>query len=436
MSKIEIDEDLLSKISKLSEQLEKVNIQNIIPSKKRQEGSYELYNNGKARLYYMLDKIPYRTTVEARNDEEARRALTLFVDEIKKGNFINTNYTFAEFSQIWLDDKVRPNADEHKCVKKYINYLNNRINPYIGNIKLKKLSRRDLENYFNQIKESKTLYSNRKENKTISLGTLKKLKSIIHACLEYAVECELIPKNPCHKIKIALTNTTDLSSIKELVDKKRNKTNYFTIDEYKAVVSLLESEFYQYYYDNSINNDKKLREIARRLIVLLDLKTGMRRSELFGLARNTEYNDLDLDNAMFDVNKSRHYAKGIGKYTKYPKNDSSIRRKSLPKSLLPFIKLYYDFLDKINYDNMYIFDSLSIDGTSSWWDRWLFKNHFKDIRFHDIRHTHPTILLYLGVDLKTISERLGHADIQMTFNTYADVLKELDVQSAEKIDSI
>ena len=40
------------------------------------------------------------------------------------------------------------------------------------------------------------------------------------------------------------------------------------------------------------------------------------------------------------------------------------------------------------------------------------------------------------MDVKTISERLGHADIQTTLNVYADVLKELDEQSAEKIDNL
>lgn len=436
MDKTIIDEEVLQKIAKLSEQLENFSNIKTTTHKKRQEGSYELYNNGKARLYYMLDKTPYRTTVEAKNDEEATKQLALFVDEVKKGNFINTNYTFSEFTQIWLDEKVRPNADEHQCVRTYVNYLNNRILPYIGNIKLKKLNRKTLENYFNEIKETKTLYSNRKENKTLSAGSVKKLKSIIHACLEYAVECELIPRNPCNKIKINFTNSKDLNSIKDLVNKKRKKIQYFTVDEYKEVCETLENEFKHFYYDDTISSTKKLREIARRLLVLIDLKTGMRRSELFGLARNDEYNDLDIKNATFDVNKSRHYAKGLGKYTKYPKNDSSIRKKSLPRSLLPFIKLYFEYLDKINYKEMYIFEHLSIDGTSAWWDKWLAQHHFRDIRLHDIRHTHPTILLYLGVDLKTISERLGHADIQMTFNTYADVLKELDEQSAKKIDSL
>lgn len=419
--KIELDVDVLEKLLKQATQKE---------TKKRKKGSYELYNNGKARLYYMYNRISYRTTVEAKDEEEATSQLALFVEQVEKGNFINTNYTFGEFAQIWLDEKVKPNAGE-RCVKKYIGALNKRILPYIGNIKLKDLTKRKLENYFNTIKKSKTMYEKRKENKTVKPETVKKWKSIIHACLEYAVDCDLINKNPCDKIQITFTNTTDENTIKDLVKSKREKINYYNKEEFKRVCDLAEKEF-NYYYSSDINSTKKLREVGRRFIILLALKTGMRRSEIVALTKN----DLDIENATFDVNKSRHFLSKKGKYTKYPKNDSSIRIKSLPKSILSYLKLYYQLLSSLEYKNEYIFDYLSIDGICSWFDLWQNKNNIRNIRFHDLRHTHATILLAEGVDVKTISERLGHADIQTTLNRYADVLKELDESSAEKIDNL
>ncbi len=425
MSEITIDAEVLQQLIKQATKKE---------NKKRREGSYELYGNGKARLYYMLDRIPYRTTVEAKDEEEAQNKLAIFVDEIKKGTFVNTNYTFAEFAQIWLDEKVRPNAGE-RCVKKYIGALNSRIIPYIGNIKLKKLTKQKLESYFNEIKLTKTNYEKRKENKTVKPDTVKKWKSIIHACLQYAVDCELLYKNPCDNIKITFSNTTDEQTIKQLVKRKREKIQYYNAEEFKQVCTLAEREFL-HYYSSEIDNVKKLREVGRRFIILLALKTGMRRSEIFGLAKDDEYYDLNLEDATFDVNKSRHFLAGKGKFTKYPKNDSSIRIKSLPKSILKYLDLYYQLLSQLNYKNKYIFDYLSIDGICSWFDKWQDKNNIKNIRFHDLRHTHATILLYLGVDTKTISERLGHADIQTTLNIYADVIKELDIKSAEKIDSL
>ena len=122
MSKITIDEEVLQQL------LKQVTANQ---TKKRKEGSFELYGNGRARLYYTLNKQKYRTTVDAKNEEEAQKKLDIFVEDVKKGNFINTNYTFGEFAQIWLDEKVRPNAGD-LCVRKYINYLNNRILPNIG----------------------------------------------------------------------------------------------------------------------------------------------------------------------------------------------------------------------------------------------------------------------------------------------------------------
>lgn len=420
--KVTIDAEILQEL------LKKVTTKDM---KKRKEGSYQLYDNGKARLYYMVDKVSYRTTVDAKTDEEAKSKLALFVEEVKKGNFINTNYTFGEFAQIWLDEKIKPNAGE-RCVKKYIGALNTRILPYLGNIKLKDLSKQKLMKYFNTIKNEKTNYSKRKENFTVKPDTVKKWKSIIHACLEYAVDCELLLKNPCDKINIIFTNTTDEQTIKTLVKNKMEKINYYNLEEFKRVSTLAENEFMSYYNNTSISENKKLLELGRRLIVLLALKTGMRRSEIFGLTKE----DLNLEEAYFDVNKSRQFLAGKGKFTKYPKNDSSIRRKSLPKSILSYLKLYYEYLDVINYKEAYLFEYLSIDGICSWFDKWQDKNNIRNIRFHDMRHTHATILLSQGVDIKTISERLGHADIQTTLNIYADVLKELDEQSANKIDNL
>lgn len=426
---------LLAEIQKLNNKLSN---NKKLTKAKRKEGTYQLNNNGTARLQYMLDGERYSATVDASDEEEADKKLALWVDSIKKGTFKNNNYTVTEFAQIWLDNRVRPNSDVNR-VPKYLSYLNNRVLPAIGHIKIKNLTRQQLEAFFNELKKSKTLYKNRKENTPIKKGTVEKIRKIVNAMLNYAVECNIMTNNvnPCKGIKIKYTtDDNDLQHIKDIASSKQQKINYFNFKEYKIVCSTLEKEFNEIYNNIHLKESKKLKELGRRLIALLDLKTGMRRSELFGLARGEGFNDLDIENKTFNINKSRHYAKGVGKYTKLPKNESSIRIKSIPESLIKFIKMYYEYLDKVNWTNIYIFDYLSIDGTSDWWDKWQDSHNIRNIRFHDLRHTHPTILLYLGVDLKTISERLGHANIQTTFNMYADVLKELDEKASKKINNL
>lgn len=56
------------------------------------------------------------------------------------------------------------------------------------------------------------------------------------------------------------------------------------------------------------------------------------------------------------------------------------------------------------------------------------------IRFHDLRHTHATLLLQLGENPKVVSERLGHADISITLNTYSHVLPNMQESLAQNFD--
>ena len=58
------------------------------------------------------------------------------------------------------------------------------------------------------------------------------------------------------------------------------------------------------------------------------------------------------------------------------------------------------------------------------------------IRFHDLRHTHATLMLKAGVHPKIVSERLGHADIQITLDTYSHVLPDMQAQAAVAFDTI
>jgi len=55
------------------------------------------------------------------------------------------------------------------------------------------------------------------------------------------------------------------------------------------------------------------------------------------------------------------------------------------------------------------------------------------IRFHDLRHTHATLLLAAGENVKVVSERLGHSKIQITLDTYSHVLPTMQKAAADKL---
>ncbi|MCS4559005.1 site-specific integrase, partial [Shewanella sp. C32] len=69
-------------------------------------------------------------------------------------------------------------------------------------------------------------------------------------------------------------------------------------------------------------------------------------------------------------------------------------------------------------------------------DRWkkeVLKADLPHIRFHDLRHTHATLLLKQGVHPKIVSERLGHANVNITLNTYSHILPGLQEEAARNL---
>ncbi|MFC2005196.1 site-specific integrase [Chloroflexota bacterium] len=64
------------------------------------------------------------------------------------------------------------------------------------------------------------------------------------------------------------------------------------------------------------------------------------------------------------------------------------------------------------------------------------KAGLKDLRIHDLRHTHASLMLTAGVHPKVFSERLGHANIGITLDIYSHVLPGLQEAAAEKFDMI
>ena len=57
-------------------------------------------------------------------------------------------------------------------------------------------------------------------------------------------------------------------------------------------------------------------------------------------------------------------------------------------------------------------------------------------RFHDFRDTHATKLIELGADIKSVSKRLGHRNIDITYNIYVRITEKMDKETAYKFETI
>ena len=147
---------------------------------------------------------------------------------------------------------------------------------------------------------------------------------------------------------------------------------------------------------------------------------------MFGLT----WDDVDFFHKTITVNKSRQ--KVNGEMVVLPcKTFSSIRTISISQSIVDKLLAI-----KESSHTTFIFENIDYDNVTAWYRKWVRSHNLPYIRFHDLRHTHASLLLCKGIDIKTISERLGHSNIGTTMNIYTHVMHELDVKASEAIESI
>lgn len=143
------------------------------------------------------------------------------------------------------------------------------------------------------------------------------------------------------------------------------------------------------------------------------LETGMRKGELQGLMPE------DIHDTYISVKRTVNLT---GTLTS-PKTKSSVRDIAVDKELTSALR-------RAGHTGRRIFPMSS--ATISAHFNKLCPNH----RFHDLRHTHATLLISAGVDVKTVSRRLGHSSVNMTLNIYTHVLPAMDKKASDTIHSM
>ena len=189
-----------------------------------------------------------------------------------------------------------------------------------------------------------------------------------------------------------------------------------------------------------IENAAYLSDDMRALGILLTFYTGVRLGELCAL----KWNDLDYESGTLSITKTVTRVKNLsGGENKTvllvgsPKSHKSTRKIPLPKFL---IKLFKDREPCCADQELYL-----ISGTTSPTDPRVYEKFFKRMlmqagvkhrKFHAIRHTFATRALELGVDIKTLSEILGHSNVSITLNIYAHSLMEQKKIAMDKLNTL
>ena len=119
-----------------------------------------------------------------------------------------------------------------------------------------------------------------------------------------------------------------------------------------------------------------------------------------------------------------------------PKTNTSIRRISLPPTLVDILR---EYKNKNEHYSKYVctLDDgtlISPSNLNHKFKQVLKDNNLPSIRFHDLRHSHASLLLSQGVQAKVISERLGHSNINITMDLYSHIYEATNIEIANNFD--
>ncbi len=293
---------------------------------------------------------------------------------------------YKDWLNDWLELYVKPSVKK-RTYERY-SELARTIISTLGEYELNDLTPLILQKAITRMLTS----GNRKTGGGFAASTVNSVISVIQSSLKTAHNLGFMDNYMADKIK------------RPKPEEKRMEC--FTIAEQKRI-------------EQAVLSDKRQKMFG----IVLCLYTGLRIGELLAL----EWTDVDFDKNMLYVNKSCHYGKGENgsyiRFTETPKTGSSIREIPLPKQIISRLKK----LRKESSSKYVISDNgkaVTVRSYQRSFELLLKKLDIPHRGFHALRHTFATRAVECGVDIKTLSEILGHKNPTITLNRYAHSLLE------------
>lgn len=282
----------------------------------------------------------------------------------------------------WLENYIRPSV-KVRTYERYRLIIEQHIKDKIGGIELNDLSPLVLQSFITELLQS----GNRKTGKGLSANSVNAVISVIQGSLKTA-----------HLLGLTKEYTADKLKRPKL---KEKPVECFTLAEQKQI-------------EQAVLMGKKDKLYG----ILLCLYSGLRIGELIAL----QGSDIDFTKGILTVSKSCHDSKD-GLIIDEPKTITSRRVIPLPKQLLPILKSI-----KKKSDSPFVVSAngkpVSVRSYQRSFELLLKKLKIPHKGFHSLRHTFATRAIECGMDVKTLSEILGHKNPTVTLNRYAHSLME------------
>ena len=224
------------------------------------------------------------------------------------------------------------------------------------------------------------------------------LQNQLTALFTHASKIYDLSNNPCRKVK-------------KMGKSDSERMDFWTKDEYDNFICTFDED------------------IRYKVIFEILFWTGCRIGELLALTKK----DFDLHSNLLNINKTYYRFKCQDIITK-PKTEQSNRTIAIPDFLKNEVITYMESLYEYPDDERLF--PISIEAVQHMMKRRIAKAEVKKIRVHDLRHSHVAFLINQEVQPLLIKERLGHADIKITMNTYGHLYPNKQRDLAMMLDAV
>lgn len=310
-----------------------------------------------------------------------------------------SNMTVEQWLEIWMSEYR--NGVKASTRATYAQDIRLHINPFIGDVKLSKLTTVAVQRMYNQ-----------EMRIGLSPKSIKNTHGILHKALSQAVKLGYIGKNVCDSCELPAIQKKEMKPI--------------TDDALPRFLSAIQNDEY---------GD----------LMFVTIFTGMRESEVIGLTWDCVDFEKQRIRVYRQLSKERKHGGG-GKYVFTDlKNKKERTFSAMPAvfEALQRVKEKQEMWERKcgdawdNYRNLVFTNEVGRNlATTTVWKR--FKRiaiaiGSEESRFHDLRHTFATLSIEAGNDIKTISASLGHSTVAMTMDVYGHVSEKMQRDNAQRM---
>ena len=358
--------------------------------------------------YYKIkvgNKVILNKSTKTSVKKEAKKILDNTLYELNNGTTtaLSKNMAFSDYLDCWLEDNVKLN-NKLNTYGTYKSLINEHVRNSIGNYSIKQIDTYVLQQFIN------TMFK-----KGYSRSTIDLVRNMLSAAFKCAIQTyNLISINPVKYTKIPKYKTSQ-----KIEDK------IITLEQFNEILKA--SEKYPEFH----------------LASQISFHTGMRKGEV--LALKWEY--IDLENKIIYV-KHTLIKKENGVFVLgTPKTESSIRDISIGDTLVKILKAHKlkqkenklkygkfykdsDWVCTNEYGKLYTNENLNNRAYA------IAKKVGFPFTFHYLRHTHATLLIEAGANIKDVQKRLGHDNLATTMDIYSHVTQKMKNETVDIFERI